>query len=137
MRLTPNEIIPENECWDLLKRESVGRVALSVAALPAIVPVGYSVDGAELTITLDAHETIPEKALDDAIVAFEVDTIDSANHTGWIVHVIGSAHMTERTTAATAPNARFISYPASSPDNAYKSTVITTSTLTPPAQICQ
>jgi nitroimidazol reductase NimA-like FMN-containing flavoprotein (pyridoxamine 5'-phosphate oxidase superfamily) len=98
MRLTPNENIPENECWELLRSKSVGRVALSIAALPAIVPVGYSVDGPELTINLDAHEAIPETALHDAIVAFEVDTIDSVTHSGWIVHVTGSAHMAEHTT---------------------------------------
>ena len=98
MALTPNENIPEQECWDLLKGQSVGRVALSVAALPAIVPVGYSVDGAELTISIDAHDTIPAKAFHDAIVAFEVDTIDAATHRGWTVHVIGCASITEQTT---------------------------------------
>ncbi len=94
MALTPNENIPEHECWDLLKGQSVGRVALSVAALPAIVPVGYSVDGAELTISIDAHDTIPAKAFQDAVVAFEVDSMNSGTHTGWIVHIVGSAHMT-------------------------------------------
>ena len=39
-----DENIPENECWDLLKSQSLGRVALSVAALPAIVPVAYSIE---------------------------------------------------------------------------------------------
>lgn len=94
MRPSHDENIPHNECWDLLKSQSLGRVALSVAALPAIVPVAYSVDGDELTISLDPHQTLPEKAFRDAVVAFEVDTIDPATHHGWIVHVTGSACLT-------------------------------------------
>lgn len=89
-----DENIPENECWDLLKSQSLGRVALSVAALPAIVPVAYSIDGDELTIGLDPHQTFPERAFRDAVVAFEVDTIDPVTHHGWIVHVTGSARLT-------------------------------------------
>jgi len=48
--------------------------------------------------SLHPDETIPENALDDAIVASEVNTFDAATHTGWIVHVIGPVHRAERTT---------------------------------------
>ena len=35
------EVLSEGECWQLLATATVGRLALSVHALPAILPVQY------------------------------------------------------------------------------------------------
>jgi len=35
------DVLSERECWRLLAMVSVGRLALSVRALPVIVPVQY------------------------------------------------------------------------------------------------
>ena len=48
----PDELIPENRCWELLTTVSVGRLALSVRALPVILPVQYYLDGRRLAICL-------------------------------------------------------------------------------------
>jgi nitroimidazol reductase NimA-like FMN-containing flavoprotein (pyridoxamine 5'-phosphate oxidase superfamily) len=34
-------VLSERECWELLATASVGRLALSVRALPVILPVQY------------------------------------------------------------------------------------------------
>jgi uncharacterized protein len=81
--------IPTAECWDLLRSVPIGRVALSIHALPAIVPVQFSVDGNQLAICLGYH-TIPDASVNNAVVAFAADAIDPTTRTGWTVHVQGN-----------------------------------------------
>jgi hypothetical protein len=79
--------IPEGECWELLATTSVGRLALSVGALPAILPVQYYLDGRTLAVCL-GHRELPERAL-NTVVAFAADAIDPATRSGWSVQVQG------------------------------------------------
>jgi len=83
---TPGELIPEEECWQLVATTSVGRVALSVKALPAVLPVQYYLDGRTLAVCL-GHRQISERSLHGAIVAFAADAIDPATRSGWSVQV--------------------------------------------------
>jgi hypothetical protein len=80
-------LIPEPECWELLASASVGRIALSIRALPAIVPVQYYLDGRTLAVCL-GHRELPERAL-NAVVAFAADAIDPQTRSGWSVLVQG------------------------------------------------
>jgi hypothetical protein len=89
MELVESDEIERAECWELLGTVSVGRLALSLAALPAILPVQFYVDGSELAICL-GHFSIPERSVNDAIVAFAADRILS-NTTGWAVQVQGTS----------------------------------------------
>jgi uncharacterized protein len=82
-------LIPERECWELLAGVSVGRVALSLHALPVILLVQYYVAGHALAVCLGRRE-IPEQSL-DAIVAFAADAIDPVSESGWIVQIQGRA----------------------------------------------
>jgi nitroimidazol reductase NimA-like FMN-containing flavoprotein (pyridoxamine 5'-phosphate oxidase superfamily) len=45
-----DDVLSERECWGLLATASVGRLALSVRALPVIVPVQYYLDGRRLAV---------------------------------------------------------------------------------------
>jgi uncharacterized protein len=92
-----DELIPEQECWRLLASASIGRIALSIRALPAIFPVQYYLDGRNLTACLGHHE-LPERAL-NAVVAFAADEIDPASRTGWSVQVRGQASVPRQPTA--------------------------------------
>ena len=85
---TPWEQIPDWRCWELLATASVGRLALSVRALPVILPVHYHIAGFQVTACL-GHRAIPERSLNHAIVAFSADAIHSATRTGWSVQVQG------------------------------------------------
>jgi hypothetical protein len=81
-----------SECWELLKTVPVGRLVLSLKALPVLVPVQYYVDADELAICL-GHYTIPERSINDAIVAFGADAIDPASRSGWTVQVQGTSRV--------------------------------------------
>jgi Pyridoxamine 5'-phosphate oxidase len=85
---THHEALSERECWELLRTASVGRLALSVHALPVILPVQYYLDGRRLAVCL-GHHGLPERALDETIVAFAADSIDPVTRAGWSVQVQG------------------------------------------------
>ena len=86
------EILDEAECLELLKCQRVGRIAVSVAALPAIFPVNYLlVDGDVAFLTGDGMKA--NAAIAGNVVGFEVDQVDSDRHTGWSVLVVGRARI--------------------------------------------
>jgi uncharacterized protein len=73
-------LIPEQECWELLASTAVGRVTLSIGALPAILPVQYHLNGHTLLVCL-GHRELPERAL-NTVVAFAADAIDPPTRSG-------------------------------------------------------
>ncbi|MFD7502196.1 pyridoxamine 5'-phosphate oxidase family protein [Streptomyces sp. NPDC059850] len=77
------------ECRDLLATHGVGRVSVSTAPGPAIVPVNYSVVD-DAVVFRTAPDATPAAAA-GAEVAFEVDHIDEALSEGWSVLVVGRA----------------------------------------------
>ncbi len=76
-----------SECRRLLDTERLGRIALSVAALPSVVPVFYRV--VDDRIVLGVEDRSLFAALSDNIVAFEVDHVDQETKVGWTVLVVG------------------------------------------------
>jgi hypothetical protein len=85
-----DDALSERECWELLATVSVGRLALSVHALPVILPVQYCLDGRRLAVCL-GHHALPERALDETILAFAADSIDPVTRSGWLVQVQGKS----------------------------------------------
>jgi uncharacterized protein len=78
------------DCLALLQRAPVGRVGVSIEALPAVLPVNFVlVDSAVV------FRTVPGTKLDaataGAIVAFEVDSYEPDGTSGWSVMVQGRA----------------------------------------------
>jgi uncharacterized protein len=84
------ELLSQAQCRDLLKRSAVGRVAVTLAALPAIFPVNYALLDDQI-VFLTGEGTKLRAALERAVVAFQVDHIDDATATGWSVMAIGMA----------------------------------------------
>lgn len=76
-----------DECRLLLGTELLGRIALSVQALPAVVPVLFQLAGNRVVFTVETDALFA--ALTDNIVAFEVDHIDVETHEGWSVVAVG------------------------------------------------
>ena len=97
----PEELIPADRCWELLATVSVGRLALSVRALPVILPVQYYLDGRRLAVCLGHHQ-LPDRALNDVIIAFAADAIDPVTRSGWSVQVQGRSVIPRRLGADTA-----------------------------------
>lgn len=86
--MTAHDVLSERECWELLATASVGRLALSIRALPVILPVQYYLDGGRLAVCL-GHRELPERALDETIIAFAADSIDPVTRSGWSVQIQG------------------------------------------------
>ncbi|MFI1354449.1 pyridoxamine 5'-phosphate oxidase family protein [Streptomyces sp. NPDC020898] len=83
--------LERQECLRLLAKVPVGRIVHTRGALPAVLPVNFSLDhdGSVLLRTSAASELV--RAIDGAVVAFEADEVDSATHSGWSVVVTGGA----------------------------------------------
>ena len=85
------DVVAEAEAWELVRGRELGRLAVCIAGVPEVFPVNYrlDVDGAVVL------RTGPGLKLAGAVlggeVAFEVDQIDEAAHTGWSVVIHGPA----------------------------------------------
>lgn len=84
------EILDRVECIRLLEGAVLGRIAVSIGALPVIVPVNFLLDGDRILIRT-GEGTKLEAATRNTVVAFEVDHVDPFSHTGWSVCVTGRA----------------------------------------------
>ena len=84
------EVLPREECLSLLRRATIGRVAVSIGALPAVLPVNFTVIGDDIVFRTNPGAKL-DAALADNVVAFEADDIDPIYHTGWSVLVQGTA----------------------------------------------
>jgi nitroimidazol reductase NimA-like FMN-containing flavoprotein (pyridoxamine 5'-phosphate oxidase superfamily) len=81
------------ECLALLQLANVGRVGLSIAALPVVLPVRYALIDDDLLFRTPVGSRLNAAAA-GAVVAFQVDTyaFDSlADSAGWSVLVQGPA----------------------------------------------
>lgn len=88
------EVLEREECLSLLTTVPVGRIGLSVNALPVVLPVNYAVDRRRERLVLRTAEGAKLRAaLTGSVVAFEADHIDPFSHTGWSVLVRGSSQV--------------------------------------------
>ena len=83
------ETLSMNDCLGLIAGRSLGRVAYTERALPAIWPVRYALVGSHLVLCTH-HDGLAER-LDGQIVAFEIDDADAEGEYAWIVVVTGTA----------------------------------------------
>ena len=84
------EILEAAECERLLASSTFGRIGVTYAALPVILPINYRyVDGSIIFRTAAGAKL--EAAACGSVVAFEVDSIDPLTHSGWSVIVTGVA----------------------------------------------
>lgn len=94
---TTLDVLTEQECYRLLRQHAtaVGRVGVSVAAVPEILPVNFAMIDKDIVFRT-GRGTKLHTATDGAVLAFEVDDADDSS--GWSVLVIGRS--TEVTEAA-------------------------------------
>lgn len=83
--------LERQECLRLMAKVPVGRIVYTRRALPAVLPVNFSLDhdGAVVLCTSATSELV--RAIDGAVVAFETDDVDADRHSGWSVVVTGTA----------------------------------------------
>ena len=80
--------LTEEQCWDLLADNHVGRLAVNDAHGPVILPVNYLVDDGSVVIRSDPG-TKRAAAVHGLPAAFEVDHVDDHRHLGWSVLLRG------------------------------------------------
>jgi uncharacterized protein len=86
------EVLGRAESLRLLATAVIGRLAFTRAALPAIRPVSFTMDGEDLLIPVPGDDPLID-ALRGSVVAFEVDAYDQARRTGWTVAVVGASRV--------------------------------------------
>lgn len=84
------EVLDEAECRRLLQEAEVGRIGVSISALPAIFPVNYRFLD-EKVLFYTGEGTKLAAALSGTVVVFEVDAVDPLTRAGWSVQVVGVA----------------------------------------------
>ena len=85
------QVLDRDECLALMGTATIGRVSVSANALPTILPVNFWFDGDRIVIRSGAGAKLAA-ALDETVVAFEVDDFDPVSHAGWSVVVTGVAN---------------------------------------------
>jgi nitroimidazol reductase NimA-like FMN-containing flavoprotein (pyridoxamine 5'-phosphate oxidase superfamily) len=80
--------LTDEECWQLLSENSLGRLATAVAAAPDIFPVNYYADGRSLLIRTAPGTKLLELTIHHD-VAFEIDGYTESE--AWSVIVKGVA----------------------------------------------
>jgi nitroimidazol reductase NimA-like FMN-containing flavoprotein (pyridoxamine 5'-phosphate oxidase superfamily) len=86
------ELLDESEAMRLLAQGEVGRVGVTIGAVPAILPVNYRLlDGCIVFRSSPGSKLAA--AASEAIVAFEVDDYHAADRSGWSVLVVGRSEV--------------------------------------------
>jgi nitroimidazol reductase NimA-like FMN-containing flavoprotein (pyridoxamine 5'-phosphate oxidase superfamily) len=78
----------EDECWDLLRTRTVGRIGWQGSDGPTIVPVNYVLDERAVIIRTAPYTELGREGVTRE-VAFEVDDLDPVARAGWSVLVRG------------------------------------------------
>jgi nitroimidazol reductase NimA-like FMN-containing flavoprotein (pyridoxamine 5'-phosphate oxidase superfamily) len=82
--------VAREDCVALLKSAQVGRVVYTDGALPVCTPVTYTMYGRAIVFRTTTSARIT-RAVQDSVVAFEVDDFDVDRRTGWSVLATGTA----------------------------------------------
>lgn len=84
--------LSDDECWALLNTGVVGRIAWMRTDRPFVIPVNYTVDGTAIHIHTAAYSSLVQE-IDDRMVAFQVDDIDTSTRSGSTVTAQGRAEI--------------------------------------------
>ncbi len=96
------EILDRGQCLALLSSTSVGRIGVSMDALPAVLPMTFVLLGENIVIPT-SNETTLAAAVDQNVVAFEADGRDATSGGAWSVMVRAIAHLADGSSYAGHP----------------------------------
>ena len=82
------EILNEDECLRLLDREPIGRIALTAAALPVVLPVNFVTFDHTIVFASEPGLKL-EAARAGQVACLEVDGYEVLDHSGWSVLATG------------------------------------------------
>ncbi len=81
--------LTEQECIELLRTTTVGRIGFVADGRVQIIPVNFLTDGRDIVIRTDPEGPLSALPSSRELVAFEVDHHESLAATGWSVLVNG------------------------------------------------
>jgi len=84
------EVLDRHECLRLLALATLGRIGFTSGALPTVLPINFHLDGERILVRTGRGSKV-DAALQNAVVAFEVDDFDPIYHSGWSVTLTGVA----------------------------------------------
>ncbi len=84
------QVLDREECLRLLATATLGRVGITVGALPVVLPINFRLVGDRIVFRTGVGTKL-DAATCNAIVSFEADDIESFSHAGWSVVVTGEA----------------------------------------------
>lgn len=79
-----------DECLTAIASVSVGRIGLTSSALPLIIPVNFKLIGESVYFGAMSNSVLA-KATHRTVVAFQADSYDREQKTGWTVMAVGPA----------------------------------------------
>lgn len=86
------EELEVEECWELARSRSIGRVAANRAGMgPLVVPINYVVD-TDLSVVFRSGPGAKLDAVTRGVLTLQVDEVDPLHHVGWSVVIEGLAH---------------------------------------------
>jgi nitroimidazol reductase NimA-like FMN-containing flavoprotein (pyridoxamine 5'-phosphate oxidase superfamily) len=89
------EVLDRRACLELLATTGRGRIAITIDALPTILPVRFALDDERIIVSVGVGSAL-ERATDGNVVAFQADVVDEVSQDEWSVAVVGVArHLTE------------------------------------------
>ncbi|WP_085209089.1 pyridoxamine 5'-phosphate oxidase family protein [Streptomyces sp. Amel2xC10] len=83
--------LDRQECLRMLGKVPVGRVVYTRQALPAVLPINFSLDTDASVLLCTSPGSDLVRAIDGVVVAFEADEFNAATRSGWSVVVTGRA----------------------------------------------
>ncbi|MDO5753126.1 pyridoxamine 5'-phosphate oxidase family protein [Arthrobacter sp.] len=98
------DTLEKAECWDLLKSHVIGRLAVVVDGHPDIFPLNYAVGNGHVVFRT-AGGTKLQGAIDQALVALEIDGYDDRSEHAWSVVLRGTAREITHPAEVSAANA--------------------------------
>jgi nitroimidazol reductase NimA-like FMN-containing flavoprotein (pyridoxamine 5'-phosphate oxidase superfamily) len=84
-------ILDQSQCWELLRRPQVGRLAIVIADAVEIFPINFVVDHGTLVFRTGEGSKLTGARI-SAPVAFEIDGYSPDDEQAWSVIVKGSVH---------------------------------------------
>ncbi len=84
------EVLDRPQCLQLLAGATLGRIGVTVDALPVVLPVNFCLASDRILLRTSPGTKL-SAALRGTVVAFEADDVDPLYHAGWSVLVTGIA----------------------------------------------
>jgi nitroimidazol reductase NimA-like FMN-containing flavoprotein (pyridoxamine 5'-phosphate oxidase superfamily) len=88
------EILGRAQCLSLLSEATLGRVAVTIGALPAIFPVNFCMVAGQVVFR-SGEGTKLTAALSGTIVAFEADWASEPDGEVWSVQIVGPSRVVD------------------------------------------